>query len=315
MSVALTINDKEVKVKEGITVLEAAQEAGFHIPNLCYHPALSNFGACRLCIVEIEGMGNLPASCVTAVSEGMIIKTESKAVVDARKTILELLLANHPNDCLTCQKSGDCRLQDYSYLYGIKEISFEGEMHDHSLDDSNPYIFRDNNKCILCGKCVRACAEIKGEYVLEFTGRGFNTKITPPFDYDFKESSCVYCHNCVAVCPVGALIDKNLLGKGRMWELQERAVSCGLCENACSFDLQIKDGKVLGAAARAGTPERFGQPCLQGRLSVNFKHNPELSELPLIKKNGEFEPVPWEEALGIEDIVDKIRKLDNIKSS
>jgi len=310
MSVKITINGRPVIAQEGITVLEASKQAGYDIPTLCHHPALSEFGACRLCVVEIKGMRNLPASCVTKISEGMEIQTESVAVVEARKTILELLLANHPSDCLTCQMSGNCKLQDYAYRYQVRNVSFCGEIHNYPLDDSNPYIIRDNNKCILCGRCVRACAEIKGENILGFASRGFNTKITTALDKDFKDSDCVYCHTCVAVCPVGALRNKEMEGKARYWELEKKTVDCGLCENACKFDLNIKDGKVIGVSAKEGTPERFGQPCLKGRLAVNLKYNPDCPQKPLIKKDGEFVPVSWEEALGLDELISKMESFE-----
>jgi NADP-reducing hydrogenase subunit HndD len=310
MPVNIIVNGVSAKVQEGSTILEAVKSLGIDIPTLCHHPALSGFGACRLCVVKVEGAKNLPASCVTEVREGMVIETDSEEVIEARKTILELILANHPLDCLTCQKSGDCKLQDYAYKYGVKEIGFKGETYNYPIDDDNPYIVRDNNKCILCGRCVRACAEIKGENILGFVDRGFNTRIAPAFDKEFKYSDCVYCHNCVAVCPVGALMDKEIMGKGRNWEFVKETVPCELCENACLFDLIKKEGKVIGVSARAGKPERFGQPCLQGRLAVNLKYNPDAANKPLIKKDGEFVPVSWPEALGLEDILKKIRELE-----
>lgn len=311
VSVNITINGVSVKVEEGTTVLEAAESYGFDIPTLCHHPALSGFGACRLCVVNIEGMRNLPASCVTKVNEGMVIETESEDVIEARKTILELILANHPFDCMTCQKAGNCKLQDYAYKYGIREINLVGETHSYPIDDSNPYIFRDNNKCILCGRCVRACSEVKGENILGFVDRGFSTKIAPDFDKDFKYSGCVYCHSCVAVCPVGALMDKEMIGKGRYWEFERETVNCTLCENACLYDLLKKDGKVVAVAAKDGKPERYGQPCLRGRLAVTLKYNPDAIEKPLIKKDEDFVPVPWTEALCLDDIFTKIKEIEN----
>jgi len=176
--VSLSINDIEIEVPAGTTVLIAAEQAGIHIPRLCYEPDLSSFGACRLCVVEIQGMRNLPASCVTTVTPGMIVQTHSPAVIEARRTILELLIANHPQDCLTCEKMGDCKLAQYCYEYGVKQSSLQGERHNYAVDDSNPFIFLDPNKCILCGKCIRACAEITGKNNLDWAYRGFETTIS-----------------------------------------------------------------------------------------------------------------------------------------
>ena len=158
--IKLTIDGREVEVPAGTSVLDAAESIGIHIPRLCYDPCLSSVGACRICVVEIDGIRNLPASCVTWVAPGMVVRTDTPAVMEARKTILELLVANHPMDCMTCQKMGDCRLAEYCYAYGVTKGSFAGEEHHYDLEESNPFIVRDLNKCIVCGKCIRACAEM-----------------------------------------------------------------------------------------------------------------------------------------------------------
>lgn len=190
--VKLTINGKEIEVQAGITVLKAAEQIGIHIPRLCYDDELSSVGACRLCVVEVAGARTLLASCVTAVTPGMVVETHSPAVVEARRNILDLLISNHPLDCLTCEKAGDCKLADYCYEYGIKESSFKGEKHDYPIDDSNPFIVRDLNKCVLCGRCVRACDEWTGIHNLNFINRGFDSKPAPFGDTDYVESECVF---------------------------------------------------------------------------------------------------------------------------
>ncbi|MDN5327140.1 MAG: hypothetical protein PWP41_1836, partial [Moorella sp. (in: firmicutes)] len=220
--VTLTIDGKRITVPAGITVLQAARDNGIFIPTLCHDPKLTPWGGCRLCVVEIEGMRGLPASCVTAVAEGMVVQTDSPAVIEARKMMLELLLANHPRDCLTCSKSGACSLQDYAYYYGVRGDQFYGEKHDYPLEDDNPFIVRDMNKCILCGKCIRVCAEVQVNNVIDFAHRGFNTRVTPAMDLSLKESEeCVFCGNCVQACPVGALTEKASLGQGREWETRK----------------------------------------------------------------------------------------------
>ena len=304
--IGITINGNKVEVPAGITVLEAAQSHGIKIPTLCYEPRLSKPGACRLCIVEIKGMRNLPASCVTEVAQGMEIETHSPAVIEARKTILELLLANHPQDCLACDKAGDCLLQQYAYEYQVDRSGFGGEQHNYEIDDSNPYILRDNNKCILCGRCVRACEELAGRSVVDFAYRGFNTKIAPALDLSLAESDCAFCNNCVTVCPVGALIDKQLAGKGRSWEITKEDVTCAFCENGCKFELNYKDGKVIGVSAKEAGP---GRPlCLKGRLGTDLLHNPNCTDLPMIRKDGQLVEVSWAEALGINQILSKVKE-------
>lgn len=306
--IKLTINGQLVYVEPGTTVLEAARQAGFDIPTLCHHEVLSDVGACRLCVVEIEGMRNLPASCVTQAADGMVVYTHSEKVMEARKVILELLIANHPLDCLTCEKSGECKLQDYCYEYGVQDTNFKGEKHSYEIDDSNPYIIRDNNKCILCGRCVRACEEIKGANILTFSQRGFYTKVTPAFDCSLAESDCVYCQNCVAVCPVGALMPKELAGKGRRWEMKKEEVVCAFCEAGCEFYVYSRHGKVLGVVPKEAS---LGRPlCLKGRLGLNFIYDPDRVEPPLLKRDGKFVPVPWSEALGLKEIYEKLKKVE-----
>lgn len=303
-NISLTINGISATVPEGITVLEAARQLGIFIPTFCYEKDLTAPGACRICVVEIDGWRNLPASCLTVVASGMVIHTESPAVVEARKTILELLVANHPLDCMTCEKSGNCKLQDYAYYYGVSGTSFEGEKHIFEPDDSNPYIYRDLNKCILCGKCVATCRAVPERSVIDFAFRGFNTKISTFMDTELKDSTCVYCNRCVTICPVGAIVDKTMMGKGRTWEFEQKEVTCNFCESGCKFNVNYKNGKVVGVTAVGAAP---GRPlCLKGRLGTEFIHNPEKSELPLVNKNGEFVETSWEDALGIGPIIEKI---------
>jgi len=306
-SVTLTINGKKITVPRGTTVLDAAARAGIFIPTFCHDPEIPRFGACRICVVEIPGMRNLPASCVTEATEGMVVETESPAVVEARRTILELLLANHPMDCLTCEKNGDCRLQDYSFRYGVKGSGFEGKQHSYPLDDSNPYIVRDLNKCILCGRCVRTCAQVEGRAVIDFTYRGFDTKIAPPMDTPLGESDCVYCGRCLAVCPVGALTYKRMAGKGRVWEYDKKPVTCTFCDSGCQFNLNVKDGKVVGVTAASPGP---GRPlCLKGRLGLELLYCDD-PQAPELKKDGEFVRVSWADALGLEGVLDKMKKFE-----
>ena len=190
--VNITINGLALQVDANMTVLEAAQSAGIDIPTFCHDPELTKAGACRMCVVEVAGARNLPAACTTPVAEGMVVETETERVQKARKTILELIWADHPHDCLTCEKTGSCKLQDYSYRYDVKGSPYQGEVREIPFDDTNPFFFRDLNKCILCGKCVRKCHEINGAGAIDFMNRGFGTKVTTAFDDPIEESSCVF---------------------------------------------------------------------------------------------------------------------------
>jgi predicted molibdopterin-dependent oxidoreductase YjgC len=299
--VTLNIDGIQVTVPKGTTVLEAAQQAGIFIPTLCHDPDLSKPGACRLCVVEIPGARNLPASCVTEAAEGMVVNTASEAVIEARKTILELLLANHPEDCLTCHKNGNCRLQDYAYYYGVRADAFKGEKHQYPIEDDNPFIVRDMNKCILCGRCVRVCEEIQGNNVIDFAYRGFNAKVGPAMDVKLSDtdiSNCAFCGNCVAVCPVGALTEKAMLGKGRQWDVEKVTTTCPYCGVGCNFDLNVKDGRVIGVTSTEGDVNgRY--LCVKGRFGYGFIHHPDRLTTPLIKKDGKFVEATWEEAIGL----------------
>lgn len=296
-NVSLTIDGKQVQVPSGITVLEAARLTGINIPNLCYDKELTSPGACRLCVVSIEGARNLPASCVTEVWEGMVVNTATPEVLEARRTILELLLANHPNDCMTCEKSGECRLQDYAYEYGIREVSYKGEVSDHEFDDTNPFIFRDNNKCILCGKCVRVCDEVVGRNIYGWANRGFQTSVVPTLGKDLEKTDCVFCGSCVSVCPVGAIIEKDMMGKARKWELKKVKTICPYCGTGCTIELNVKDGKILGVTSTEEGAVNGRALCVKGRFGYSFIQHPDRLKTPLIKENGEFREASWEEAI------------------
>ncbi len=297
--VTLKIDNQEVQVPAGTTVLEAAEQMGIEIPRLCHDPELSRHGGCRLCVVEIKGMRNLPASCVTTVSPGMEVQTSSSSVVEARKSILELLMANHPNDCLTCEKMGDCLLVDYCYDYGVKKGPLDGASHQYDIEDENPFIIRDLNKCILCGKCIRACAEITGKDIIDFANRGFDTKVSTFGDAPLLESDCIFCGNCVAVCPTGALIEKQMQHKGRRWELKKVKTTCPFCGTGCNFDLCVKNGKVVGVVSNPDSVVNGRALCIKGRFGWDFIYHHKRIKTPLIKVDGKFVPASWDEALDL----------------
>ncbi|MGI6357820.1 MAG: NADH-dependent [FeFe] hydrogenase, group A6 [Bacillota bacterium] len=205
--VTLTINGQSVTVPKGSTVLAAAKQAGFHIPTLCYMKDLNEVGACRVCVVEVEGMRGVQPSCTLKVSEGMVVKTNSPAAVRARRMNLELMLSTHPQDCLTCVRNGGCELQSLSEEMGIRDIRYSGERNEYPLDTSTPSIVRDPNKCILCRRCVAVCHQVQGVGVLGPIQRGFETIVAPEAAQELNDVACVLCGQCVAVCPTGALAE------------------------------------------------------------------------------------------------------------
>ncbi|PRX32568.1 NAD(P)-dependent iron-only hydrogenase catalytic subunit [Orenia metallireducens] len=212
-TITLTIDGQQVEVQQGATLLEAARELGIEIPTLCYHPDLSLHGSCRVCVVEDVKSGRLLASCVAPVNNGMEISTNSSKARVARKTNVELLLANHPNDCLGCDRNGSCELQDITHDLGITRVDFEGEKRDLPVDASGPSLKREPNKCILCGRCVRVCEEVQGVSALEFTERGFNSIVSTGFDLPQSEVNCANCGQCATVCPTAAITEISEVDK------------------------------------------------------------------------------------------------------
>ena len=207
--VNVTVDGQRVQVPKTATVLEATKLAGVKVPTLCYHPELRPEGACRLCVVEVEGAKTLVASCVYPVSEGMVVRTNTPAVREARKLVVELLLANHPQDCLSCQRNQNCELQSVAADLGIRKVRFEGEKKHLPLDAANPSLVRDQNKCILCGRCIRACSEVQGVHVYSFANRGFKTIVAPAFNQGLQQVACTYCGQCASVCPTAAIVEKD----------------------------------------------------------------------------------------------------------
>jgi iron-only hydrogenase group A len=256
--VTIAINGKEYKVDAGQTIMQAADQCGYHIPRLCYHPRLSIEGACRVCIVEVEGQRNYVASCAYPVADGMTIHTNTKDLRRARRDIVELLLDNHPEDCHTCERDGNCELQRLAYAMGIRSRHFEGERKHYEKDLSSQSVIRDPDKCILCGRCVRICSEVQGVHCLGQAHRGFSTVVMPAYNMPFAESVCSTCGQCINVCPTAAFVEKNYT--------QE------LFEKLNDPDL-VKVVQVA-PSVRAAIGEGFGLPPgnnMEGQLAAAFR--------------------------------------------
>lgn len=294
------LDGKIVEVEKGKTILEAARQNNIKIPTLCYLEDMNGKkifdqpGSCRMCVVEIKGRRNLAPSCVTKVAPDIEVTTNNERVHNARKTVLDLILSNHPLDCLTCEKAGNCQLQDLCYEFGLKGSSFEGAKTNLPIDDSNQFFIRDMNKCILCRKCVNICRYFQGTSAITFSGRGFDTHVSAPFDYDIETSTCVSCGNCVSVCPTGALIPKTK-EKFRSWEVERTKTTCTYCGVGCQMNLLTKDNKVVGVEPAQGGVNN-GLLCVKGKFGYEFINHPDRLKTPLIKRNGKFEEATWDEA-------------------
>jgi len=308
-AIKLTIDGQEIEVAPGTTILEAARQLGIDIPTFCYDPELPPNGACRICVVEVEKARALVASCVAPVGPDMVVHTESERVVNARKNNLSLMLANHPLDCITCEKTGECKLQDYCYRYGVASTEFKGEVKDLPYDDTNEFFLRDMNKCILCGICVGKCQQVVGAGAIDFTKRGFITNVGPGFEDAIEESTCVFCGMCIDNCPVGALIPKYVTGKGRPWQTESVPSVCPYCSLGCNINLHVKDNQVIGVSPVEESPVNRGHLCVQGKFGWDFVHSGDRVTTPLVKNDGVFIQVSWEEALDF--IVDSIKDIQS----
>lgn len=295
----ITINGKICDANEGQTILDVARDNGIYIPTLCHLEGLTPTGACRICLIEVDGARNLMAACSSPVTEGMIVNTDSKNVLDARRFIVELLISCHPLDCMTCEKAGDCTLQNLAYELGVTSKRTDGLRHNYPVDSSNPFIVRDYNKCILCLKCVRVCNEIQGIEAIKTTNRGFDTKVATAFDSLLQDSNCVFCGQCVQVCPVGALTEKKSIGQGRTWETQKVRTTCPYCGVGCQLNLHTKGEQIVKVTAVENASPNKGRLCVKGRFGYDFIYSEDRLKTPLIKDNGAFREASWDEALDL----------------
>ncbi len=283
--IPITINGQKIEARDGQTILEAAREHGISIPTLCYHKDLSPTGNCRICVVDVKGARFLQAACVTQVWEGMEIETHSEKAIASRKRTLSMMLANHPQDCLTCDVNGECELQDLAYEYKVEVPAWGTKGARYAVDsDPNPFIRVDMNKCILCRRCVLACAEIQVRDVWGVAKRGFEEVIVAGAGTTLLEARCESCGQCVAYCPTGALTNKMSYGLGRAPHVTKVTTTCGYCGVGCQFDLNIKDGRVIGVSSNPNAPVNGMALCVKGRYGWDFIHHPDRLTRPMVRR-------------------------------
>lgn len=293
----LSIDGKSIKAKEGSHILEVALDKGIEVPHLCYQSGLSSAGACRVCLVKVKGRLELVTSCTTEVSQGMEIVSKDEEIIKARRLMVELILSEREHNCLICEKNGDCELQDLVYELGIDNIRFPVNKRVEKIEDSSHVILRDPNKCILCGRCVRACAEITVQEILDFAERGGKTFIAAGLDEKLADTDCVSCGACVQACPTGALTEKLARFQGRSWEFRKVETTCPYCGVGCQIELNIKDDRIVKVyGVDNGSPNR-GHLCVKGCFGLDYVHHQERLTAPMIKKKGKFIEASWEEAL------------------
>jgi len=311
-NVCLQIDNIEITVPEGTTILEAAKNAGIDIPHLCYDPRVRPIGSCRLCIVQIEGRAGLTISCNTPAASGMKVRTENQEITAIRKTILELILAQHRVACTSCDREGACKLQDYAYRYQADEAYFgpapRKPIRPNYTTNSEAILY-DPDKCILCGLCVNYCEEVPMAEALTFAGKPDDMQVSTTFGIDLFKSTCVLCGGCIAVCPTGAMTERAAVGCGREKDLIKTRTVCAYCGVGCQIDLAVnpKTNRIVKVTTEPGYIPNKGNLCVKGKFGIDFVGHPDRLTTPLIKRNGKFGKATWDEAIKL--IADRLNKI------
>jgi formate dehydrogenase major subunit len=310
-TVTLTIDGESVTVPAGTSVMAAAMSLGTKIPKLCATDSLEPFGSCRLCLVEIEGRRGTPASCTTPAEDGMIVRTQSENLSGLRKGVMELYISDHPLDCLTCSANGDCELQDMAGSVGLREVRYgyngknhvkpastDGYANENWLpkDTSNPYFTYDPSKCIVCNRCVRACAEVQGTFALTITGRGFESRVAAG-PTDFLGSECVSCGACVQACPTATLMENKVIELGQ--PEHSKVTTCAYCGVGCSFKAEMQGDRVVRMVPYKDGKANEGHSCVKGRFAWGYATHKDRMTKPMIREKitDPWREVSWEEAI------------------
>jgi formate dehydrogenase alpha subunit len=292
--VSLTIDGRAVSVPAGTTIFEAARAAGIEIPYLCRHPWIHHLASCRVCVVKVAGVEGVVASCATPVADGMVVTTTDDEIHRLRQQQMQFILLNHPLDCPVCDKAGECKLQDLTYQLGVTDVPYVARLEGQTIDKLSPLIERNDERCIRCGRCVAVCYEVQAVGAYKFDGRGYHTKINTQ---DGGPLDCEFCGQCVAICPVGALLSKQFKHKARVWDLTRTATVCGYCGAGCQIELQTRRGRVYRVTSDRKTTSNQGKLCIRGRFGWDIVYDDRRPATPLVRRGGELVPATWDEAL------------------
>lgn len=316
----IVINGNRFNFVPGETILDVALKNHIDIPTLCHLKGAAPTGKCRVCVVEIPERDELVTACDAQAAVGMTVLTESSSVIASRKQTIQKMLSMGNHNCAVraphkqswtqyqlkvhqednspelCPAWGDCRLQDLAYRYQVTGGGYANVKTLYPMEMANPFIIRDFSRCILCGRCVKACNEVQVNNAIEFGYDGERQKIIAKDDKPLKDSDCVFCGECVQACPVGALVPKDARFE-RPWEAKKIRSTCSYCGVGCQIDFHVKENRIVNITGAEDTPPNYGSLCVKGRFGFNFVHSTDRLTTPLIKENGKFREASWDEAL------------------
>ncbi len=299
--IKVTINGNQLTGPAGRSILNFAQAHGIEIPNLCHDPRLKPAGACRLCLVQVTGQRALVPACTFEIADGMVVQTDTEEIRTIRKTVLELLFAEHRGVCTTCDKNGDCRLQKYGYEYQIADTAFAApgaNGNGENYTAGNEAIRYRPEKCIRCGRCIRICQEVQMDHALTFKDRAAWVEVSTAFEMPLNDSTCELCGQCISTCPTGALYERAAEGKGQAKDLTRTRTTCPYCGVGCQIDLNVNGAnEIVRVTSPVGVVPNNGNLCVKGRFGMEFVKSDKRLTTPLIKRNGTFEKATWDEAM------------------